>query len=333
MPATLFATVLLAALALPPAPAPTAPAWPPVAVARRISPSVVGIVNLQGSPDGPLIARGSGSGLVVRSDGYIVTNDHVVAGATRLKVMLQGGRTYPARLVGEDPLTDIAVVRIPAKGLPAAQLTPHQPEVGEMAIAIGNPMGLGFARTVTVGVVSGIDRSLGQGYAQRAYGLIQTDAAINPGNSGGPLCDAEGEVIGINSVKISSIGFESMGFAIPAQVVGPVVDALIASGRVPRPWLGISAGETQPPSAGAAQGGVVLTAVAAGGPAARAGLLPHDVIVELNRLKIPNLTSLYRVLADLRPGDTVQVTVRRGARTLGFSVRLEELPGAGKASS
>ena len=301
--------------------------WPPIAVAREVSPSVVGIVNLQGSPDGPLIARGSGSGLIVRSDGYIVTNDHVVAGSSRLKVLLQGGRTYAGRLVGEDPLTDVAVVRIDAKGLKAAPLTRHSPEVGEMAIAIGNPMGLGFARTVTVGVVSGIDRSLGQGYAQRAYGLIQTDAAINPGNSGGPLCDALGEVIGINSVKISSIGFESMGFAIPSQVVLPVVDALIAHGRVPRPWLGISASDAPAMQAqGRMRQGIALTAVTPGGPAAQAGLMPRDVILALNGRPVGNLAELYRELANFRPGSTVRVSVLRQGQILERPLRLMALP-------
>ncbi len=301
--------------------------WPPIAVARNVSPSVVGIVNLQGSPDGPLIARGSGSGLIVRPDGYIVTNDHVVSGASRLKVLLQGGKSYPGRLVGEDPLTDIAVVRIAASNLKAAALTRHSPEVGEMAIAIGNPMGLGFARTVTVGVVSGIDRSLGQGYAQRAYGLIQTDAAINPGNSGGPLCDADGEVIGINSVKISSIGFESMGFAIPSQVVAPVVNALIQHGRVPRPWLGISASDAPPVQVqGKARQGVALTAVNAGGPAAQAGLLPHDVILAVNGRAVANLAELYRELGNFQPGASVRVTIARSGQILERQVRLQALP-------
>ncbi len=316
----------LAALLSSPAAVKAVP-WPPIAVAREVSPSVVGIVNLQGSPDGPLIARGSGSGLIVRSDGYIVTNDHVVSGASRLKVLLQGGKSYSGQLVGEDPLTDLAVVRIPAHGLSAAPLTRHNPEVGEMAIAIGNPMGLGFARTVTVGVVSGIDRSLGQGYAQRAYGLIQTDAAINPGNSGGPLCDADGEVIGINSVKISSIGFESMGFAIPSQVVSPVVDALIAHGRVPRPWLGISASDAPAVQLGGkTRTGVALTAVNAGGPAAQAGLMPHDVILALNGRPIANLAELYRELAKFAPGNVVRIALARQGQVLERPVRLQALP-------
>ena len=301
--------------------------WPPVAVAREVSPSVVGIVNLQGSPDGPLLARGSGSGLIVRPDGYIVTNDHVVAGANRLKVLLQGGKSYQGRLVGEDPLTDIAVVQIAARGLKAAPLTAHSPEVGEMAIAIGNPMGLGFARTVTVGVVSGIDRSLGQGYAQRAYGLIQTDAAINPGNSGGPLCDAEGDVIGINSVKISSLGFESMGFAIPTQVVAPVVDALIKHGKVQRPWLGISASDAHGVQAqGRTHSGVALTAVTPGGPAARAGLMARDIILALNGRSVGNLGDLYRELANFRPGASVLVRFLRQGQILERAVRLMPLP-------
>ncbi len=303
------------------------PAWPPVGVAKQISPSVVGIVNLQGSPDGPLLARGSGSGVIIRPEGYIVTNDHVVTGASKLRVMLPDGRTFSGSLVGEDPLTDIAVLRIKAQGLPAVKLSHHTPSVGEMAIAIGNPMGLGFARSVTVGVVSGIDRSLGQGYAQRAYGLIQTDAAINPGNSGGPLCAANGDVIGINSVKISSIGFESMGFAIPAPLVERVANALISSGRVARPWMGISAAEASGQKvAGKAVSGIGLTAVAPQSPAARADLRPHDILLTLNGKPLPNLSALYRLLADLHPGDRVRLTLSRGGLLLSREVVLEQMP-------
>ena len=304
------------------------PAWPPIAVAKEISPSVVGILNLQGSPDGPMLTRGSGSGLIVRRDGYIVTNDHVVSGASKLRVMLPDGKSFPAAIVGEDPLTDLAVVKIPAQGLPASRLaSKHIPTVGELAIAIGNPMGLGFARSVTVGVVSGIDRSLGQGYAQRAYGLIQTDAAINPGNSGGPLCDAQGDVIGLNSVKINSFGFESMGFAIPAPLVEKVAQALIRDGKVARPWMGISATDAPGQKVnGHVTPGIGLTAVAPYGPAARADLRPHDVLLTLNGRPLPNLSALYRLLADLSPGDKVQVTLSRGGTLLSRVVVLEAMP-------
>ena len=304
------------------------PAWPPIAVAKQISPSVVGIVNVQGSPDGPLLTRGSGSGLIIRPDGYIVTNDHVVTGASKLRVLLPDGRTFNASVVGEDPLSDIAVVRIPAKGLPAVRLAArHIPAVGELAIAIGNPMGLGFARSVTVGVVSGIDRSLGQGYAQRAYGLIQTDAAINPGNSGGPLCDADGEVIGINSVKISSVGFESMGFAIPAPLVQQVADALIRDGKVSRPWMGISGADVSGQRvSGRVLSGIGLTAVAPKSPAALADLRPHDILLSLNGRPLPNLSSLYRLLGELRPGDKVRLTLSRGGLLLTREVVLEAMP-------
>lgn len=310
------------------APAGAAPAWPPIEVARTISPSVVGIVNLQGTPDGPMIARGTGSGLVIRGDGYIVTNDHVVAGATRLRVQMADGRSLEASVVGQDPLTDLAVLHVGASGLRGAQFASQKDiQVGEMAIAIGNPMGPGFARTVTVGVVSGINRSLGLGYAQRALGLIQTDAAINPGNSGGPLCDADGRVIGINSVKINSYGFESMGFAIPAATVQTVTKALIEHGRVQRAWLGISASDAQAGrSHEAGLGGVVLSAVVPGGPADEAGMRAQDIIVAIGTAPVRNLAGLYDRLTDHAPGDTVVVTVRRGRRTVRLRVRLEAMP-------
>lgn len=304
--------------------------WPPVEVAREISPSVVGIVNLQGTPDGPMIARGSGSGLVVREDGYVVTNDHVVAGASRLRVQLADGRSVEANVVGEDPLTDLAVLHVPEHGLRPAEFAPTKDiQVGEMAIAIGNPMGPGFARTVTVGVVSGINRSLGLGYAQRALGLIQTDAAINPGNSGGPLCDAKGRVIGLNSVKINSYGFESMGFAIPAATVQSVAQALITSGRVQRAWLGISAsdmaqGRTHDGSPQAH--GVLLSAVVEGGPADASGMRPQDIIVEVGGRPVKNLQELYDRLTDHAPGDTIPVVVRRGRQFIRLSVRLAPMP-------
>ncbi len=323
-----LAAVLLAALfAASPLHA-AAFSWPPVAVAKQISPSVVGIVNLQGSPDGPLLTRGSGSGLIIRPDGYIVTNDHVIAGASKLRVLLQDGRSFAARLVGEDALTDIAVVRIDAQGLPFAKLsTSHAPTVGEMAIAIGNPMGLGFARSVTVGIVSGIDRSLGQGYAQRAYGLIQTDAAINPGNSGGPLCDADGDVIGINSVKINSLGFESMGFAIPAPLVQQVASALIKDGKVDRPWMGISAADAGGQKLGGRSlTGIGLTAVAPQSPAARADLRPHDVLLSLNGKPLTSLAVLYRLLGNLHPGDKVRITLVRAGMLLSREVVLQAMP-------
>ena len=197
----------------------TAP-WPPAQVAARVGPSVVGILNLRRDLEGRLEPAGAGSGVVLSDDGAIVTNYHVVEGAAGLRVTLSDGRALPARVVGVDAPTDIAVVKVGARGLRTARWADSSHlSVGEMAIAIGNPMGPGFARTVTVGVVSGLGRSLGMGYAQRAFELIQTDAAINPGNSGGALVDARGDVMGINSVKIAAPGVEGMGLPIPSLVI------------------------------------------------------------------------------------------------------------------
>ncbi len=196
--------------------------WPPAQVAARVGPSVVGILNLRRDLDGRLEPAGAGSGVILSPDGAIVTNYHVVEGANALKVSLSDGRTLAARVVGVDPPTDIAVLHVAAHGLTTARWADSgHLSVGEMAIAIGNPMGPGFARTVTVGVVSGLGRSLGLGYAQRAFELIQTDAAINPGNSGGALVDARGNVMGINSVKIAAPGVEGMGLPIPPLMEQP----------------------------------------------------------------------------------------------------------------
>ncbi len=192
--------------------------WPPAQVARRVAPIVVGVTNLRRTPSGTLLPAGAGSGVVYSDGGTIVTNYHVVAGSDALHVTLSDGRTLQAQVVGADPPTDLAVLRVSAHLTPARWADSSKVEVGSMAIAIGNPMGPGFARTVTVGVVSGLRRSLGAGYAQRAFDLIQTDAAINPGNSGGPLLDADGEVIGINSVKIAAPGVEGMGLPMPSLV-------------------------------------------------------------------------------------------------------------------
>ena len=311
---------------------PAGSTWPVVGVAEKVMPSVVGVVSYRGAPDGPTLPRGSGTGVIIRPQGYIVTNDHVVRGASVIKVTLADGRTLVARLVGADPLTDIAVLKVEAKGLRPATFVPEKDvEVGELAIAIGNPMGPAFSRTVTVGVVSGLKRSLGAGYAQRAYALIQTDAAINPGNSGGPLVDAEGRVIGINSVKVATPGFESMGFAIPSDIVEEVARAIIADGKVIRPWLGV--GLLGPEAAmrlGMPIGaGLFVQDVYPGGPGQVGGIQAGDVILSVDGKAMTTLQDLYVVLSRHRIGQTVNLEVRRGQEKIDLKVVLGSMPEAG----
>ncbi len=304
--------------------------WPPAQVAARVGPSVVGILNLRRDLDGRLEPAGAGSGVVLTSEGAIVTNYHVVEGASALRVSLSDGRTLSARVVGVDAPTDIAVVKVPASGLTTVHWADSSRlSVGEMAIAIGNPMGPGFARTVTVGVVSGLGRSLGLGYAQRAFELIQTDAAINPGNSGGALVDARGSVMGINSVKIAAPGVEGMGFAIPSNTVREVAAEILRHGRVQRPWLGLA---LMPREAAlrlglpAPEHGLRVERVYVGGPADRVGVQADDALVAVAGRPVSTLGDLFRALAGRKAGDRVQLTVeRRGVRRT-VTVVLAPLP-------
>jgi serine protease Do len=238
-----------------------------------------------GGRSGQRAAAGLGSGFIIRNDGAIVTNAHVVAGATRISVALRDGKTYPARLVGIDSTNDLAVIKIDAKNLAVAPLgSSSDLMIGEWAIAIGNPYGFILANTepsVTAGVVSGVGRNLaGAVEGGGVYvDMIQTDASINPGNSGGPLVNAAGEVIGVNSSIFSPNGSSiGIGFAIPINRARRVAEDLLAHGVVRRPWVGFQ--PALPRSQGVAtSAGVVVGSVVPGSPAARAGIRPGDVVV------------------------------------------------------
>lgn len=299
--------------------------WPVVAAARRALPSVVGIINLWQPPGAELKPRGTGSGVIYRADGVIVTNDHVVRGAKALRVVLFNGREYAATILGEDPFSDLAVIHIAAHGLtPATWFPTARVEVGELAVAIGNPLGLGFARTVTAGVVSGVNRTLGHGYAQYAFHLIQTDAAINPGNSGGALVNKDGQVLGINSVKIITPGFEGMGFAIPADTVRSVVQAILEHGRVIRPWLGI--GVLASASASEPSLGLTVQQVFPHSPAEMASLKPGDIVTAVEGQPIHTLIDLMQALARHRIGERVVINVLRNGLKQRIQLRLQEMP-------
>jgi len=282
----------------------------------------------------PRTQAGLGTGFVVRKDGVIVTNAHVVSGATKVSVMMRDGTVYPAKVLGEDETNDIAVLRITAKDLPELKLgNSNNLLIGEWAIAIGNPFGfyLGNAEpSVSVGVISATQRNLvGQGEGQASYfDMIQTDAAINPGNSGGPLVNADGEVIGVNSSIFSpSGGSVGLGFAIPINRVARVVDDLLTHGSIRSPWIGVTL--KQIPSSNPrdiiAQGAVIGT-VAPGSPAASAGLQSGDVIVREGARAVRNPFDWNAALLDLRVGSPAHLHIKRGSREFDAEVNVGDRP-------
>ena len=277
---------------------------------------------------------GLGSGFITRADGIIVTNAHVVSGATRISIAMRDGASFPARTLGVDEANDIAVLKIEATGLPVAPLGRSDDLlVGEWAIAIGNPYGFLLGNTeptVTTGVISGTGRNLvGRAEGAGAYvDMIQTDASINPGNSGGPLVNVLGEVIGVNSSIYSPTGSSvGLGFAIPINRARRIAEELVASGRVRRPWLGIREAlpETNNPREGL-DAGVTVEAVAPGSPAARAGVQVGDRLLRAGTRPLRNPFDWQAVVLDLRVGDPITLTVRRGNRELPISITVGDLP-------
>jgi serine protease Do len=271
-----------------------------IRVARQASPAVVSVETR---------GVGAGSGVIIRRDGVILTNAHVVGNAQSVEVGLADGRRSTGRVLGRDPRLDIAVVRVDLNDLPAAPFGDSDKlEVGQTAVAIGNPIGLD--RTVTVGIVSAINRSP-RGF--ELGGLIQTDAAINPGNSGGPLLDSQGRVIGINSAILR--GTTGLGFAIPINVARDIADQVITTGRITRPFLGIIAVEIIPELAAQygmpIREGIIVRSVSESTPAARAGLRPADIITAIDGEPVPTTGELNRILRSRRPGDTVRIAYVR----------------------
>jgi serine protease DegQ len=286
-----------------------------IRVARSATPAVVGI-----SRNG-----GSGSGVIVRADGVILTNAHVVGNAREVRVTTADGRTLTGRVLGRDVDVDTAVVQVSGTNLPVAPLgDSDRLEVGQVAIAIGNPLGL--ERTVTQGVVSAVNRDP-RGINLFAP-LIQTDAAINPGNSGGPLLDSSGRVIGINTAILA--GTTGLGFAIPINVATDVMQQILTTGRVRRAYMGIGPREITPEIARyfrlPIEEGIVVVQVTRGAPAQRAGILAEDFITAIDDQPVRSNADLMRILRARRPGDTVNVRIVRGNRTLTLPVTLGEAP-------
>ncbi len=290
-----------------------------VSVASRVGPSVVKI-DARG--------RGTGSGFLLTPDGYVVTNSHVVHGASRLDVTLTDGRTLPGHLAGEDPHTDLALVRLHALELPpAVELGDARAlRVGQLVIAIGNPHG--FEGTVTAGVVSATGRSLRASSGRLIDDIIQTDAALNPGSSGGPLVDARGRVIGVNTAMIG--GAQGLCFAISVSTAEVIVGRLIREGRVRRSYLGIG-GQTVPLPRRvvrffdlSAETGLLVVSVEKGSPAARAGLRDGDIVVRVDGHVVPTIDALLRLLTEERVGVPATFSVVRGTRMVEIAVTPSE---------
>ncbi|MDO9710308.1 trypsin-like peptidase domain-containing protein [Paracraurococcus lichenis] len=269
---------------------------------------------------------GAGSGFVIDPSGYIVTNNHVVGSASRVVVSLQDGSELPARVVGTDELTDLALLKVE----PRAPLTAvawgssAAARVGSWVLAAGNPFGLGG--TVTAGIISARGREIGAGPFDD---FIQTDAAINPGNSGGPLFNAAGEVIGINTAIYSPSGASAgIGFATPSDLARPVIEQLRRDGRVERGWLGVSVQDVVPEDGRTGRRGVLIAGVERNSPAGRAGLRQGDIVLAINGDRVETSRALVRTVAAVAPGQTLRLTVLREGRERDLPVQVGRRPGA-----
>jgi len=315
-------------------------------IAQKVIPSVVNIASVKtvaveqspyfanpffgdlfGNIPHEQVQKALGSGVIVSSDGYIITNDHVVAGADKVEVRLADNRVMTARIIGTDPKSDVAVVKIDATGLPAIPIGDSSKlRIGSFVLAVGNPFGLG--QTVTMGIVSALGRS-GLGITDYEN-FIQTDAAINPGNSGGALVNMHGELVGINTAILSrSGGNVGIGFAIPVDLAMAVKNSLVRYGKVVRGWLGVTAQDMDPKIAKslglAMPKGILVADVAKGSPAAQAGIQRGDVILSVNGKPVESPTSLRFAVSELHPGSQIKMTIFRSGKEYSIPVTVGDL--------
>lgn len=315
-----------------PPPITTGAQSPVIEIADKVSPTVVGIsnrVNVSTFFTHQRVEKGAGSGVIFDENGYIVTNYHVIKDNDQLIVTLPDGKQVQAKLVGVDERTDLAVIKVDVKNLKAAVFGDSEKvRVGELAVAIGNPLGEQFASTVTAGVISALNRNVD--VDEQRFQLLQTDAAISPGNSGGALVNSKGEVIGINSVKIVDVDVEGLNFAIPSNIVKPIVSSIIKNGKVIRPWLGILGGDVTPQVAEqyglSTKSGILVSDLPQDSPAAKAGMQRGDVIISFNGEKLKDFADLRNKIEKFKIGDKVKVTVIRGKEQKTLNVTLEQLP-------
>ena len=318
--------------------------------AQRVIPSVVNVFTQQQvrSPKYPAIddpvfryffgerfdskprqASNLGSGVIVSANGYILTNHHVVDAASEIQIALSDGRTVPARVIGADPETDLAVLRIDATNLPAITFAPPDSlKIGDWVLAMGNPFGVG--QTVTAGIVSALGRThLGINTFEN---FIQTDAAINPGNSGGALVDSSGNLVGINSAIYSRTGgSQGIGFAIPVSIARQVMEQIIKDGGVTRGWVGVEVQDLTPELVESLnlkplQQGALIAGVLKGGPADLGGIRPGDVLLAVNGQPVADSSSLLNLIAALKPDQHVELTVSRNKQSLSLKIRVGRRP-------
>lgn len=295
-----------------------------IKVVEAVGPAVVSILVGKESPRGPE-AQGAGSGVVIAPDGYVLTNSHVIHGSRQLQAVFTDGRTAPATLVGEDPATDLGVIRVGASGLPYAMLgDSSRLRVGQLVIAMGNP--LGFQSTVSTGVVSALGRAMRSHEGRLIENIIQHTAPLNPGNSGGPLLDSRGRVIGINTAIIAMA--QGIGFSIPSNTAKWVVPQLITDGRVRRGYLGIVARERQIDRRLVRlhnlrkERAVEVVSVDPRGPGVQAGVREGDLIVAIDEQDVASVDDLHRFLAEQAPGRRVVLAIMRG----GERIKVEAVP-------
>ncbi len=302
------------------------------AVAEKVTPAVVGISTITAEADMFGFVRpteGVGSGFVINPNGYIVTNAHVVGtNPTELTVYFKDGKEMPGKVLWKDTTLDMAVVKVDATNLPIVELGDSDTiEVGETAIAIGNPLGLRYERTVTQGIISGLNRSIRISQSDIMEDLIQTDAAINPGNSGGPLINSQGQIIGINTAKASA---EGLGFAIPINISKPIIKGLIEDGEFNATYIGIGLLDRE--IAGyldtdiEIEKGIYITSVIQGLPADKAGLKAEDVITHLNDTEVNTMIKFKTILYNYKPGDVLKVRYLRENKTYETEITLVAKP-------